>query len=160
MSKALLSVALTALVAVEHNGVLYGPGQAAGTDFEVDELEAKALLEVGAVEISKAENAAGTNTELVASLDEEKLFLQSWRKQLEGDAADQDAKRARLAADQGALASDRNQLDSDKAELAFAKTKLETDQAALADARAKLDADIKVFEEAKAAAAKAAAKKA
>lgn len=153
MSNGLLKVVLTALVAVEHNGVMYGPGQAAGTDFETNELVAKPLLDVGAVEVSKADNAAGTNTELVASLNEEKLFLQSWRKQLEGDAADQDAQRAQLAADQATLASDRNQLDSDKAELAFAKTKLETDQAALADARTKLETDQAAFDAAQAAAA-------
>jgi chromosome segregation ATPase len=153
MSKDLLLVMLTALVAVEHNGVLYGPGQAAGTDFEADKLEAKALLEVGAVEISKADKSVANLKVLGDSLDQEKEFLQSLRKQLEGDAADQDAQRAQLAADQAALASDRNQLDSDKAELAFAKTKLEKDQAALADARTKLDADQATFDAAQAAAA-------
>jgi hypothetical protein len=65
-------VALTALVVVEHDGIKYGPGQPAGTDFEASETEAAALLEVKAVKIYEANAAAeeGRNTEQEAAIAE------------------------------------------------------------------------------------------
>ncbi|QDL53134.1 hypothetical protein [Rhodoferax aquaticus] len=139
MSNALLSVVLTALVAVEHNGVLYGPGQPAGTDFETNELLAKPLLEVGAVEVSKADKAPGTAVVLGPSLDQEKEFLKAWR--------------ARLEAEGARLVQDRDGLEAYQATLADARIKLDAETAALAAARTKLDADQATFDAAQAAAA-------
>lgn len=140
MSTALAMVVLTALTTVEHNGVLYGPGQPAGTEFEISEFAAAPLLDVKAAKHYKPSEGALA----VVSLEEQKALLAA-------EAADLAAQRAQLTADQGALAGERNLLNSDKAELAFAKTKLETDQTALADARTKLDADQAAFDAAVAA---------
>lgn len=51
-------VGVTATVVVEHNGVRYGPGEEAGTDFEVTEAQARPLLDVSAVVLTPVEDAA------------------------------------------------------------------------------------------------------
>jgi hypothetical protein len=138
-------VALTALVVVEHDGIKYGPGQPAGTDFEASETEAAALLEVKAVKIYEANAAAeeGRNTEQEAAIAENvAAVLAQTRLDLQA-AADAQAKA-----------------DADAKAASEAQAKADADAQAVADERAKLDAEIKAFEEAKAAAAKAAAKKA
>jgi hypothetical protein len=45
-------VALAALVAINHDGTLYGPGQPAGDRFECKPDEAKALLDCGAAKLA------------------------------------------------------------------------------------------------------------
>ncbi|QDL55929.1 hypothetical protein [Rhodoferax aquaticus] len=58
MAKNLVLIALIALVAVEHDGVKYGPGQDAGDKLELPEAQAKPLLEVGAVKLDEPVAAA------------------------------------------------------------------------------------------------------
>jgi len=58
MAKNLVLIAVIALVAVEHDGVKYGPGQDAGDKLELPETQAKPLLEVGAVKLDESVAAA------------------------------------------------------------------------------------------------------
>ena len=141
----LAMIALTALTTVEHNGIKYGPGQPAGTDFEASEAEAAPLLEVNAVKIYEASAAAekSRNAEQEAAL---------------ADNAAAALEQARLDSDAAAAAQAK--ADADAKAASEAQAKADADAQAVADERAKLDAEIKAFEEAKAAAAKAAAKKA
>jgi len=136
---AVVAVVLTALIKIEHNGVQYGPGCPAGTEFEISEAGAKPLIEVGAAEVYQVKSDSATSTSdaaLVVSLEEERAFLATWHAKLQADAADQDAQRAKLEADKAALADARTQLDTDTATLADARTKLEADQAAFDAAQA------------------------
>lgn len=138
-------VAMTALVTVEHDGVKYGPGQAAGTDFEASEAEAAQLLEVKAVKRYEANAVTDDSSNTV----QETAIAENASAAIE---------QARL--DSEAAATAREKADADAKAASEAQAKADADALAVADARAKLDADIKAFEEAKAAAAKAAAKKA
>ena len=67
MAKTLATVALTALVIVEHDGVKYGPGQPAGTDFEVTEAQARALFDVNAAKLKEDDVAEAATTSPAAS---------------------------------------------------------------------------------------------
>jgi hypothetical protein len=48
-------VAVTAQVAVEHDGERYGPNEPNGADFELSEAQAKPLIDCGAVKLAVAE---------------------------------------------------------------------------------------------------------
>lgn len=144
-------IALTALTTVEHNGVKYGPGQIAGTDFQATELEAEPLLQVKAVkkydpndttvESQIVEQVAAAAQSASAALSQANSALEKARLDTEA------ATKAQATAEETARLA------------AETQAKADADAQAVADARAKLDADIKVFEEAKAAAAKANVKK-
>jgi hypothetical protein len=54
-------IAVVALVAIEHDGVKYGPGQDAGEAFELTEAQAKPLLEVGAIKLVQADADTGAD---------------------------------------------------------------------------------------------------
>ena len=125
-------VALTALTVVEHDGVKYGPGQEAGTDFKTTDAQAAALLSVNAAKLaSPSETTAGPTAGQLS-------------------AAAEFVGASRLAAEDAQAKADR-----DAQAAADAQAQADRDAQAVADARAKLDADIKAFEDAKAAAAKA-----
>lgn len=62
MGKIIEMVALTALVAVEHDGVKYGPGEEAGDKFEAPKTQAQPLLDVGAAKLTVDEAAADAAT--------------------------------------------------------------------------------------------------
>lgn len=151
MAKTLALIALTALTTVEHDGVKYGPGHLAGTEFQATELEAEPLLQVKAVKVFDP-NATTVETQIVeqaaAAAESANAALNQANSALEKARIDTEAAtEAQAAADEAArLATE-------------AQAKADADAQAVADARAKLDADIKAFEEAKATAAKAAAKK-
>jgi hypothetical protein len=130
-------IALTALTTIEHNGVKYGPGQMAGTDFQATELEAEPLLQVKAVK-----KYDPNDTTVESQIVEQAVAA---------------AQSASAALSQANSALEKARLDTEAATEAQAKA--DADAQAVADARAKLDADIKAFEEAKAAAAKANVKK-
>lgn len=145
MTKTLVAlVALTALVNVEHDGVTYGPGQPAGTDFEVTKAQAAPLLEVKAAKL-KDPNAPDVPSveQLIAA----------------GESVDAARSAAREANEQAlqnsqAAAEAQAKADADAQAAADAQAKADADAKAVADARAKLDADIKAFEAAQTAAAK------
>ena len=148
MGKVITLIALTALTVVEHNGVKYGPGQDAGSEFEATEAEAAPLLQVKAAKLYDADDKAASDRATVDARASAKNAAEATAAaQAKADAAAQAAAGAQLAA------------DADAEVAAAAQAKADADAEAVADARAKLDADIKAFEEAKAAAAKAAGKK-
>lgn len=148
----LAMIALTALTTVEHNGIKYGPGQPAGTDFEASEAEAEPLLQVNAVKVYDP-NAATQDSLIV-----EQAAAATENASAALSQANDALEKARVDAD--AAAEAQAKADADAQAAAEALTKAATEAQAVADARAKLEADIKAFEEAKAAAAKAGVKKA
>jgi hypothetical protein len=149
MTKTLLAlVALTALVNVEHDKVLYGPGQPAGTDFEATAAQARTLLGVNAVKLRETDSADGPSLEQLIAAGESV------------DAAHRAATVAQELALQNsqAAADAQAKADADAQAAADAQAKADADAQAVAEARAKLEADVKAFEDTKAAAAKAAKK--
>lgn len=52
--KEVATVSGTALVAVEHDGVMYGPGKDDGDQLDLTPKQAQALIDVGAVKVNEA----------------------------------------------------------------------------------------------------------
>lgn len=132
-------IALSALATVEHDGVKYGPGHPAGTDFEASEAEAALLLQVKAVKLydANATTAEDPKTAQAAAI---------------AESAAAAIEQAR--SDSEAAATAQEKADADAKAASEAQAKVDLDAQAVAEARAKLEADIKAFEATQAAAKK------